>query len=411
MTIAKNILGSIYFIFGALIFLAILTLKYKIIPSSYFAFLEVGTFVSLVISLALSLYFGKSKFFSLLLGILFFFLIATHPLNYFEKFSYASFWHIAPLFCSILFVIISFLDERGIFSRYGAIKIALSVLVLAGSYLYMQHFSPSMQKALQTKLLHVSLHDFFQTNDFRLIVLTLCLGLITLIAVFTTTKSQKAIPWIFTTLCICFLFFQSKNAFILFTLVASIIALCALIADTYDMAYMDTLTGVPSRRSLEESLLKLGQKYVIAMVDIDFFKKVNDTFGHDIGDDVLKLIASQLCLVKNGGRVFRYGGEEFAILFFNKKEEDCVMALEAVRKAIYSRGFTLRKKGRDEKTKKHRNDSSRAKKEKISISIGVASAPKDGNNPEDVIKKADIALFRAKENGRNQIVTCSTTAR
>ena len=106
------------------------------------------------------------------------------------------------------------------------------------------------------------------------------------------------------------------------------------------MAYLDELTGVPSRRALREDLMKLGNKYVIAMIDIDFFKKFNDKYGHDVGDDVLKLVASNLVKVTGGGKAFRYGGEEFTILFPSKSINDVMPHLESLREQVSKSGYT-----------------------------------------------------------------------
>lgn len=84
------------------------------------------------------------------------------------------------------------------------------------------------------------------------------------------------------------------------------------------MAYQDELTSLPGRRALKEYLLKLGSEYTIAMFDIDHFKKFNDTHGHDVGDQVLRMVASKLATVSGRGKSFRYGGEEFTLVFSEK---------------------------------------------------------------------------------------------
>ena len=204
-------------------------------------------------------------------------------------------------------------------------------------------------------------------------------------------------------LTISFLFFQESNSFVLWTLTSALIAIVALIHDAYRMAYIDTLTKIPGRRALEERFLHLGSNYTIAMVDIDFFKKFNDTFGHDIGDEVLKMIAKELSHVKSGGKAYRYGGEEFTILFSRTKKEDCIMALEEVRERIFRRGFIIRDKNRPEKSPKKPVSSQNYKKEKLSISLGAAHAMK-GKSPYDILKMADESLYKAKESGRNCLI-------
>src|SRR2546425_6328967 len=75
------------------------------------------------------------------------------------------------------------------------------------------------------------------------------------------------------------------------------------------MAYQDSLTGLPARRALNEALLRLGGHYTVAMLDVDHFKRINDHHGHDVGDQVLKMIAAKLAQVTGGGKAYRYGGE------------------------------------------------------------------------------------------------------
>ncbi|MBD9413860.1 GGDEF domain-containing protein [Pseudomonas sp. PDM16] len=85
----------------------------------------------------------------------------------------------------------------------------------------------------------------------------------------------------------------------------------AVVHEAYQMAYRDELTGLPGRRALNDRLDRLGRNYVIAMADVDHFKKFNDTHGHDVGDQVLRLVASQLRRIGGGGKAYRFGGEEF----------------------------------------------------------------------------------------------------
>src|SRR4029077_7824091 len=82
----------------------------------------------------------------------------------------------------------------------------------------------------------------------------------------------------------------------------------------YCCAFVDALTGLPNRRALDEALARLSGDYALAMVDVDHFKQFNDTHGHDAGDRVLRSVAQQLRATR-GGQAFRYGGEEFCLLF------------------------------------------------------------------------------------------------
>src|SRR2546422_9326585 len=93
---------------------------------------------------------------------------------------------------------------------------------------------------------------------------------------------------------------------------ACLILIAAVVEASYHMAYEDSLTGLPARRALTEALLRQGGHYAVAMADVDHFKQINDRHGHDVGDQVLKMVAVKLALVGSGGHAFRYGGGEVA---------------------------------------------------------------------------------------------------
>ena len=123
---------------------------------------------------------------------------------------------------------------------------------------------------------------------------------------------------------------------------AGLILTVSLIETSYVLAYHDELTGIRGRRAFNQALLSLDQQYAIAIVDIDHFKKFNDTYGHDTGDQVLCLVASRLSEVKGGGQAFRCGGEEFAILFRNTSAKDAFEHLDALRQTIQNSTFRVR---------------------------------------------------------------------
>lgn len=178
--------------------------------------------------------------------------------------------------------------------------------------------------------------------------------------------------------------------------------LCVVVVDSYFLAYRDELTGLPSRRALNQLALSLGRKYTLAMLDIDHFKKFNDTYGHDIGDQVLKLVASKLAKVKGSGRVFRYGGEEFTIVFPGKSAEQAKPALEAVRQAVEDYKIVIRQAVRTTKQARTAKKNSQVKTVSVTISIGLAARPSK-QNFEQTLKLADQALYRAKKSGRNKV--------
>ena len=183
-----------------------------------------------------------------------------------------------------------------------------------------------------------------------------------------------------------------------------LILIVSLIETSHRMAFSDELTGLPSRRALTDALMRLPEIYTIAMIDIDHFKKLNDEYGHAAGDQVLRMIGSTLTRTEGGGRPFRYGGEEFAVLFPGKSAEDALPYLEDLREAIEASSFTLRGSDRPKvRPEKPVRSGTRRNTVAITVSIGVAEPDEIGVQPDDVIRAADQALYHAKRTGRNRI--------
>ncbi|MDI2141645.1 MULTISPECIES: GGDEF domain-containing protein [unclassified Pseudomonas] len=180
----------------------------------------------------------------------------------------------------------------------------------------------------------------------------------------------------------------------------------AVAHEAYQMAFRDELTGLPGRRALNERMQRLGRNYVLAMSDVDHFKKFNDTHGHDVGDQVLRLVASKLSKISGGGRAYRYGGEEFALVFAGKTLEECMPHLEVIRESIASYNIQLRNqesRPQDDQQGRQRRGGSGASSVSVTVSIGVAERVEQ-RTPEDVLKSADQALYAAKGAGRNCVM-------
>ena len=208
--------------------------------------------------------------------------------------------------------------------------------------------------------------------------------------------------------------------------VSAFILAGAIVETSYMLAYHDELTTLPSRRAFHDALLRLQPPYSIAMVDIDHFKRCNDTYGHDTGDQVLRLVASRLARVSGGGQAYRCGGEEFAILFPGKTTAEVLEHLEKLRADIEA--STLRLRGPDRRQEARgpdrRNQRARGRAQtghairqlaratpsaelSVTASIGVATSKQENQSVEDVIQAADKALYRAKAAGRNRIETAA----
>ncbi len=188
---------------------------------------------------------------------------------------------------------------------------------------------------------------------------------------------------------------------------AALAVVVSLVSASARWAFCDALTGLPGRRAGEEAITQLGEEFTIAMVDIDHFKRINDRHGHATGDQVLRLVAARLAEVGGGGRAFRWGGEEFLILFANRTLSTTLPFLEAVHRAIASTPFRVR--GADRPRRRPRQVPPRqggAAEVPVTVSMGVSAAERGAKRSAlDVVRAADAALYRAKAAGRNRICT------
>ncbi|EAT11390.1 GGDEF domain-containing protein [Bermanella marisrubri] len=178
----------------------------------------------------------------------------------------------------------------------------------------------------------------------------------------------------------------------------SLACLFSLTLDSYFMAFVDELTGIAGRRALEFKLKTLPKHYYLAMLDVDHFKKFNDTHGHQVGDDVLRTVAKLISQTRQA-KAYRYGGEEFALVFKNGAVSEIVACLEETRKAIAEYPLYPKSRKRD---KNSRGKGSQRKPLHITVSFGLAQQHKGESHPQ-VIERADKALYQAKKKGRNRI--------
>ena len=202
---------------------------------------------------------------------------------------------------------------------------------------------------------------------------------------------------------------------------SALIIAVSLVETSYVLAYHDELTGIRGRRAFNEALVSLDQQYAIAIVDIDHFKTFNDTYGHDVGDQVLCMVAARISNVGGAGQAFRCGGEEFAIIFRETSAKDALQHLESLRQTIESSAFRLRGTERRSVPRRGESDRRRFSKKKtaaglgqttdqlsVTVSMGVAEPSTRNRLPEQVIQAADQALYRAKQKGRNRVELAST---
>jgi len=185
---------------------------------------------------------------------------------------------------------------------------------------------------------------------------------------------------------------------------AVLVVLVGILESMFVLAYRDGLTGLPGRRGLNDMLAQLGRRYAIAMLDVDHFKRFNDRFGHRTGDDVLKMIAARMRSIP-GGRAFRYGGEEFAVIFTGRASPKAVARMECFREGLARTPFVIRHVPRSNKKARGRKTTRIPSRPRvrITVSIGVAAPGKGGKKVPEVLAAADKALYRAKRAGRNRV--------
>ncbi len=192
----------------------------------------------------------------------------------------------------------------------------------------------------------------------------------------------------------------SENDIVLLQLVASHAAMAIvnarLFSETKELTLTDALTGVFNRRHLFSRLelevaraQRFGSPLSVAMVDIDHFKRLNDTHGHPAGDEVLKLVASLLQgAVRKVDTVARYGGEEFMVLLPRSERDEAFEVAEELRLLIAQTAFP------------HADQQPGGR---ITVSIGVASFQRDGESIEALVDAVDAALYASKRGGRNKV--------
>ncbi|HKD81051.1 MAG TPA: GGDEF domain-containing protein [Candidatus Angelobacter sp.] len=310
----------------------------------------------------------------------------------------------AALLLPLNLLVLAFLKERGIISPTGRKRLAIVALQILGVWiLCMPAFSPAAEQ-LGRVFAPPALSNWSGLSQPALVAFLLAAAVIMVPLIRRYKAVESSLLWSLVAAFVALTMARGNHLEGIYFAAGGLTLIVALIETSYAMAYLDELTQLPSRRALNEALLKLGDSYSIAMMDVDHFKKFNDSYGHESGDQALRLVASRLARIAGGGRAYRYGGEEFAVIFPGKSPEEVFVYLDRMRKIIEQSTFTVRGKDRRRKGKMGIGRGSK-KDTNVTVSIGLAACVGDHLTPTEVIRMADQALYKAKARGRNCTVT------
>ncbi|HXA86613.1 MAG TPA: GGDEF domain-containing protein [Candidatus Dormibacteraeota bacterium] len=358
------------------------------------------------VGLALSAFFRRSRLFFALLALTLahsaFAWVMPHLSAGSAKITASAIAILLPLNLLVL----AFLRERGIISPAGRRRLAMVALQVMGVAILCMPAVAQIAAQLTRAFIPPIFSQWSGLSQPALLAFILAIAVMTVLLLRRYKAVESSLLWSVVAAFIALRAAGISHLDGVYFAAGGLALIVALIETSYAMAYLDELTQLPSRRSLNEALLKLGETYSIAMLDVDHFKKFNDSYGHESGDQALKLVASRLSHITGGGKAYRYGGEEFAIVFPNKSSEEVFVYLDRMRRVIEQSVFTVRGADRRRKGKSGIGRGSK-KQTNVTVSIGLAATNGDKLAPAEVLRMADQALYKAKAKGRN----CTITAR
>ena len=310
------------------------------------------------------------------------------------------------IFVPLDLALLSVLPERGVLNRHGALRFGVLLAQIAfTAWVFVAGRADLVDLAYQ-KLLDPIPVSAGRLPQSAILAVALSFAVAAVAAVVRRSHLNASFAGAIAAFAVAAHVPNAYITFASFIAAAELMVAVAVLQDAFRMAFRDELTGIPSRRALNEQLAALGRRYTIAMLDVDHFKKFNDTYGHDLGDQVLKMVAAHVARVGGGGRAFRYGGEEFTVLFPGTDADDAIPHLEAVREDIESYRMALRgsdRPARNRGAKRQRGGWRGRRGVSVTVSVGVAERNGRLDSPQAVIEAADRALYRAKERGRNRL--------
>jgi diguanylate cyclase (GGDEF)-like protein len=299
---------------------------------------------------------------------------------------------------------IALMTDRGLVTRMGIARLVVLALQVAAVMFLAHHHAERVAAFLGQPFLPAAWFDWTPLAQIPFFASLAALALIAVAMFLQAAPAGRSFLWALAAAFLGVHAGRSGVAHTIYLATAGLILVIAVVEASYQMAYKDGLTGLPARRALNEALQRLSGRYSVAMVDVDHFKKLNDRFGHDVGDQVLKMVAARLAKAPGGGRAFRYGGEEFALLFPGRTVEECLPDLETLRQDVADAGFTIRRRIRPRRRPTTVKEVRTRERVAVTVSIGVAEPNGRRKTPEQVIQAADQALYRAKDAGRNRVM-------
>ncbi|MDH3761223.1 MAG: GGDEF domain-containing protein [Gammaproteobacteria bacterium] len=370
--------------------------KYDQLPVSAMIGITYLTHMLALIVAGLSIRFSRSS--------VFFYVFLALLLNVILRFGWADndlAYALLSTSLPILLVALTVLPDRGIFSLKAIPAYAILALVSAFAIIVTMSNPGWANYALLNEWVPAQYFDWTGQPQTVLIVSFAALYIMLTLCILNPSLHICAGFGVLFMLIVQLHFGGHHRSLNVFSSTALLMCLIAIMQETWRMAYIDELTGLPGRRALREKFQKIGNNYTVAMLDVDHFKRFNDTYGHDAGDAVLRMIAGKMIKVSGGGLPYRYGGEEFSVIFTGKNSRDSVRHLEALREEIANKPFVIRRAGRRNEDKGASPNANNTVQ--VTVSIGFADSGGNGSDPWSVLKQADEALYRAKGKGRNCI--------
>lgn len=364
-------------------------------------------YAALVMTMLLCFFYNRARLFTLALALLIaYWLIDTQLQSRLAEPRPLFVYCMLVLTLPLLSLTLLLLPERGLRNRYGlALAMTAPALFCAG-WLLWNHF-PDMAAGLRDALPVLPFGGRYYMPHIAGALFLLSLGCCLYVLCRYDSEHAAALLGSLLFTFLTFAFFKEARISAVMFGAAGFALIVSLARSSYDMAYYDDLTGLRGRRALNERMRGLGGRYTVAMLDVDHFKRFNDDYGHEAGDEVLRMVARRIDRVQGGGKAYRYGGEEFCIVFAGRDLEQCLPHLEEVRSAVEDYTMTLR----DRKTRPHSKKAGRRRRgthgdpQTVSVTVSIGAAERDVRyeNSEQVLKAADQALYKAKKKGRNCI--------